>query len=199
MTVFDLVYTPPVTPLIEAARAKGCRTITRYRDVYRAGAGAVLPVLRYRCPGRKSEGARSMNSLGRNFRITTFGESHGAVVGVVIDGCPAGMNLAEQDIQPFLDRRRPGTSPLSLSTTGERPGRDTLRDLRREDYRSTDCTHWSAMRTSTRRITKNSAKNSARAMLISRTRKSTASGTTGAEEGVPGARPSAGSLPVPLP
>ena len=54
-----------------------------------------------------------MNSWGRNFRITTFGESHGAVVGVVIDGCPAGMNLAEQDIQPFLERRRPGTSPLS--------------------------------------------------------------------------------------
>jgi chorismate synthase len=54
-----------------------------------------------------------MNSLGRNFRITTFGESHGAVVGVIIDGCPAGMKLAEQDIQPFLERRRPGTSPLS--------------------------------------------------------------------------------------
>ena len=54
-----------------------------------------------------------MNSLGRNFRITTFGESHGAVVGVVIDGCPPGMDLAEDDIQPFLDRRRPGTSPLT--------------------------------------------------------------------------------------
>jgi chorismate synthase len=53
-----------------------------------------------------------MNSLGRNFRITTFGESHGPVVGVVIDGCPAGMKLTEQDIQPFLERRRPGTSPL---------------------------------------------------------------------------------------
>lgn len=53
-----------------------------------------------------------MNSLGRNFRITTFGESHGAGVGVVIDGCPAGMDLTEQDIQPILDRRRPGTSPL---------------------------------------------------------------------------------------
>ena len=46
-----------------------------------------------------------MNSLGRNFRITTFGESHGAVVGVVIDGCPSGMDLTEEDIQPFLDRR----------------------------------------------------------------------------------------------
>lgn len=54
-----------------------------------------------------------MNSRGRNFRVTTFGESHGAVVGVVIDGCPPGMNLAEEDIQPFLDRRRPGTSPLT--------------------------------------------------------------------------------------
>jgi chorismate synthase len=53
-----------------------------------------------------------MNSLGKNFRITTFGESHGAGVGVVIDGCPAGMELTELDIQPFLDRRRPGTSPL---------------------------------------------------------------------------------------
>jgi chorismate synthase len=56
-----------------------------------------------------------MNSLGRNFRITTFGESHGTGVGVVIDGCPAGMDLTEQDIQPFLDRRRPGTSPLVSS------------------------------------------------------------------------------------
>ena len=54
-----------------------------------------------------------MNSSGRNFRITSFGESHGAGIGVVIDGCPSGMELNEQDIQPFLDRRRPGTSPLT--------------------------------------------------------------------------------------
>jgi chorismate synthase len=56
-----------------------------------------------------------MNSFGRNFRITSFGESHGAAVGVVIDGCPAGMNLTREDIQPLLDRRRPGTSPLTSS------------------------------------------------------------------------------------
>jgi chorismate synthase len=54
-----------------------------------------------------------MNTFGRNFRITTFGESHGVAVGVVIDGCPAGMRLDEKDIQPVLDRRRPGTSPLT--------------------------------------------------------------------------------------
>jgi chorismate synthase len=54
-----------------------------------------------------------MNTFGRNFRITTFGESHGVAVGVVIDGCPAGLRLDVKDIQPFLDRRRPGTSPLT--------------------------------------------------------------------------------------
>jgi len=54
-----------------------------------------------------------MNTFGRNFKITTFGESHGVAMGVVIDGCPAGIRLAEEDIQPFLDRRRPGTSPLT--------------------------------------------------------------------------------------
>jgi len=54
-----------------------------------------------------------MNTFGNNFRITTFGESHGPAVGVVIDGCPAGMALSAIDIQPLLDRRRPGTSPVS--------------------------------------------------------------------------------------
>lgn len=54
-----------------------------------------------------------MNSFGRNFRITSFGESHGAAVGVIIDGCPPGMNLGPQDIQPMLDRRRPGLSNIT--------------------------------------------------------------------------------------
>ena len=44
---------------------------------------------------------------------TTFGESHGKALGVVIDGCPAGIPLAESDIQPLLDRRRPGQSDLT--------------------------------------------------------------------------------------
>ena len=52
----------------------------------------------------------SGSSFGKLFRITTWGESHGAAVGVVIDGCPAGLPLAENEIQAFLDRRRPGQS-----------------------------------------------------------------------------------------
>lgn len=54
-----------------------------------------------------------MNTFGRSFRITTFGESHGPALGVVIDGCPARLPLSAEDIQPVLDRRRPGTGPLT--------------------------------------------------------------------------------------
>lgn len=52
----------------------------------------------------------SGNTLGTLFTVTTFGESHGPAIGCVIDGCPPGMALSEADIQPELDRRRPGTS-----------------------------------------------------------------------------------------
>ena len=47
------------------------------------------------------------NSIGKEFTVTTFGESHGKIVGVVIDGCPAGLPLSEADIQVELDRRIP--------------------------------------------------------------------------------------------
>jgi chorismate synthase len=52
----------------------------------------------------------SGNSFGRNFVVTTFGESHGPALGCVVDGCPPGMALQESDIQHDLDRRRPGRS-----------------------------------------------------------------------------------------
>jgi chorismate synthase len=52
----------------------------------------------------------SGNTFGTLFAVTNFGESHGPAIGCVIDGCPPGMALAETDIQPDLDRRRPGTS-----------------------------------------------------------------------------------------
>ena len=52
----------------------------------------------------------SGNTFGNLFSVTNFGESHGPAIGCVIDGCPPGMPLSEADIQPDLDRRRPGTS-----------------------------------------------------------------------------------------
>jgi chorismate synthase len=52
----------------------------------------------------------SFNTFGHLFRVTTFGESHGPAIGCVVDGCPAGIPLTEADIQPYLDKRRPGQS-----------------------------------------------------------------------------------------
>jgi chorismate synthase len=53
------------------------------------------------------------NSIGQLFRVTTFGESHGLALGAIIDGMPPGLPLSEADIQPDLDRRRPGQSPYT--------------------------------------------------------------------------------------
>ena len=52
----------------------------------------------------------SGNSIGTLFRVTSFGESHGPAIGCVVDGCPPGLDLTENDIQAELDRRKPGTS-----------------------------------------------------------------------------------------
>ncbi|MDD3182162.1 MAG: chorismate synthase [Alphaproteobacteria bacterium] len=65
------------------------------------------------------------NSFGSFFRFTTWGESHGPAVGVVIDGCPARLPLTETHIQPFLDKRRPGQSSL----TTQRQEADQVRIL----------------------------------------------------------------------
>ena len=53
------------------------------------------------------------STYGSYFRITTWGESHGKGVGVVVDGCPAGLPLCEEDIQKYLNRRKPGQNPYS--------------------------------------------------------------------------------------
>lgn len=53
------------------------------------------------------------NTFGQLFRITTFGESHGGAVGVIVDGCPPGLELATDDIQKELDRRKPGQSDIT--------------------------------------------------------------------------------------
>ena len=59
---------------------------------------------------RKEVIQMSQSSFGKKFVVTTWGESHGKAIGAVLDGCPAGLSLCEEDIQVFLDRRKPGQS-----------------------------------------------------------------------------------------
>ena len=56
-----------------------------------------------------------MNSFGRKFRFTTFGESHGKALGVVVDGVPAGIKIDEDFIQTQMDRRKPGKSEVETA------------------------------------------------------------------------------------
>src|SRR5437870_9830396 len=67
----------------------------------------------------------SLNSFGHLLRFSTWGESHGPAIGAVVDGCPPGLALGEEDIQPWLDRRRPGASRF----TTQRRESDTVRIL----------------------------------------------------------------------
>jgi chorismate synthase len=93
----------------------------------------------------------SGNTLGTLFTVTTFGESHGPAIGCVVDGCPPGMALSEADIQPDLDRRKPGTSRhvtqrreedrveiLSGVHEGRTTGTPIALLIRNEDQRSRD-------------------------------------------------------------
>lgn len=63
----------------------------------------------------------SVNTFGRVFRFTTWGESHGPALGAVVDGCPPRLALSEEDIQPFMDARRPGQS--KYTTQRQEPDR----------------------------------------------------------------------------
>lgn len=67
----------------------------------------------------------SLNSFGHLFRFTTWGESHGPAIGAVVDGCPPGLPISEEVIQPFLDARRPGQSRF----TTQRQEPDAVRIL----------------------------------------------------------------------
>lgn len=61
----------------------------------------------------------SGNTFGTLFAVTTFGESHGPAIGCVVDGCPPGLSLQEEDIQPFLDKRKPGQSKYTTQRREE--------------------------------------------------------------------------------
>jgi len=69
--------------------------------------------------------AMSLNTFGHIFRVTTWGESHGPAIGCTVDGCPPGIALSEADIQPWLDRRKPGQSKF----TTQRKEPDAVRIL----------------------------------------------------------------------
>jgi chorismate synthase len=96
----------------------------------------------------------SGNSFGSIFRITTFGESHGEMIGVIIDGCPAGLAINVKDIQKDLDRRRPGQSKITTQRKeadevkivsgifeGMSTGAPIAAMIANEDQRSKDYTH----------------------------------------------------------
>ncbi len=91
------------------------------------------------------------NSFGESFRFTTWGESHGPAIGCVVDGCPPGIALSEADIQPWLDKRKPGQSRfttqrrepdqveiLSGVFQGRTTGTPILLFIKNEDQRSKD-------------------------------------------------------------
>jgi chorismate synthase len=93
----------------------------------------------------------SLNSFGHVLRVTTWGESHGPALGCVVDGCPPGIALAEGDIQPWLDRRKPGQSRfttqrreddlvaiLSGTFDGVTTGTPISLEIRNTDQRSKD-------------------------------------------------------------
>ena len=67
----------------------------------------------------------SLNTFGHLFRVTTWGESHGPAIGCTVDGCPPGVALSEADLQPWLDKRKPGTSKF----TTQRKEADEVRIL----------------------------------------------------------------------
>lgn len=94
------------------------------------------------------------NSIGQIFRVTTFGESHGEMIGVVIDGCPAGLEIDEAFVQKQLDRRKPGQSKITTQRKeadqvrfvsgvfeGKTTGAPIAALIQNEDQRSKDYAH----------------------------------------------------------
>ena len=74
-----------------------------------------------------------MSSFGRLFRVATFGESHGGAVGCIVEGIPSRMPLTEADIQPQLDRRRPGQTKLTTQVSLPPPGKLRLPMFQRNE------------------------------------------------------------------
>ena len=136
------------------------------------------------------------STIGTIFKVTTWGESHGKAIGVVVDGCPAGLPLDESDIQKLLDRRKPGQSRF---TTQRKEG-DEVEILSGVFEGKTTGTPISMIVRNTTRdpgIIPISLPVSARVMRIIPLRKNTGSATIAAADVPPPGRPSAASQQVP--
>ena len=130
------------------------------------------------------------STLGTILKVTTWGESHGKGIGVVVDGCPAGLPLSEEDIQAYLDRRKPGQSRF----TTKRQEADRVEILSGVFEGKTTGTPISmaVMNTDQRRgITGTSWRCTVPAMRIIPLTRSTDSGITGAAAAPRAGRPSA--------
>ena len=123
------------------------------------------------------------SSFGTIFRLTTWGESHGKGVGVVVDGVPAGLSLSEEDIQVYLDRRKPGQNRFTTKRKEPVP---------RFPW-------WYGMRISIPKITATLLPITDRATPTIRLMQNTVSATTAAADAPQDARRSHAWLQVPLP
>lgn len=138
------------------------------------------------------------SSFGTIFRLTTWGESHGKGVGVVVDGVPAGLSLSEEDIQVYLDRRKPGQNRF----TTKRKESDTVQLLSGtfEGKRPVPrFPWWYGMRISIPKITATLLPITDRATPTIRLMQNTVSATTAAADAPQDARRSHAWLQVPLP
>ena len=138
------------------------------------------------------------SSYGTIFRITTWGESHGKGLGVVVDGCPAGLPLKASDIQEYLDRRRPGQHRYST----QRAEKDRVEILSGVFEGKTTGTPISLMVPNAdqrSRITARSPLPIVRAMRTSALTQNSVSGITGGAAAPPAGKPSAEWPAAPLP
>lgn len=131
------------------------------------------------------------STFGTIFKVMTWGESHGKGIGVVIDGCPAGIPLSEEDIQPFLNRRKPGQNRYTTKRA-ESDLVEILREHLREKQREHRFLCWFGIRISVHGITARSHSCIARDMRITPMMRNMDFGITAAADAHPGVRRSQG-------
>ena len=148
-------FNSPLRRNVDDRGSRRCGALSAVSDLG-AGVTGEVHACRLRLPRRRHEGGRRAghcrpsasrrnravtmagNSFGTLFRFTTWGESHGPAIGCVVDGCPPLIPLTEADIQPWLDRRRPGQSSFITQRQEAGHGEDPVRRVRGHDHRHAD-------------------------------------------------------------